>query len=630
MSRRSTMGAEAEMPDSPGSAPGPAPGEDKAAPAGRPYAWLAGIVAAVLLVWWGSSVDLNHAGSVAGALAVAGLFAGSCVLAVTPGVALLSVVARRRPIGPATALGLLFAGAGTAAMAGFWAWFASPQAGRVFGAVLLLASVAVTGVFGRRGDLRRLELSPPLALTLAVGLVFTGFAFIQGGIANNPLRALDARFWVTADNAIPLQFAMRVAAHHSLSGYLVQYWLSSDRPPLQTGFALLQWPLWGSHPYIPYQLLATGLQLCWLPGLWIALRVRGLGVRRICVAVLVTAATGAVFFSSIYVWPKMLSAGLALAAVAIVVSRDDGDRWAGGWVIAVVLGTLGMLAHGGTAFALIALVPFGYVLLRRRGQRLLAVRSVAVCAAAVAALYLPWVLYQRFVDPPGDRLIKWQLAGVIPIDSRGALQTIVQQYQSLSPHQLLANKWENVAALAGNYSLWHSTASDPAWNSSFLGLARLSQLYSLLPAAGPLLLGVFALLLPSGRRTLAAVRPLAIFTGLAIVVWVVVLWGGERVPAIIHEGPYVVLALFIGLCALAVTALPRLLAAAVAVASAAWFAVCWVPGLGFHPAAKRTPPHLAVNGAMLAVCVGGLVAAAVMCAGYEYLSRRRESPPPVQ
>ncbi len=588
-------------------------------PTGRPYGWLAGTVAAALLVAWGASVNLGHTSSVIQGVATAGLFSGSCVLALTPGVALLCVVARRRPLGPATGLGLLFAGAGGAAMAGLWAWFASPLAGRLFAAILLAASVAAIGLFGRRGELRRLDLSTPLLLALAVGLAFTGLAFLQGGIGSlHPAEAIETRFWAKSDNILPLTFASHLAAHLPLSGYMQGQWLFSDRPPLETGFALLQWPLWGRHQQLGYQLLSTGLQVSWLPALWTALRVRGLGAGRVTAVVLMTAATGAVFFNTIYVWPKMLAGSLAVAALAILASRDDDDRWAGAGILAAVLVTLSMLAHGGTAFAVIALAPFAYLARRR-----ITARSVVVTVAAAAVLYLPWTLFQHFVDPPGNRLIKWQLAGVIPVTRPGVLSTIVHQYLSLSPTQLLVNKWDNVAALAAVPGMWPTQTSDPAWTSGFLGFARVAQLYDVLPAAGLLLLGLLALLFPSGRRVLAAARPLAVFTGLAAVVVVILEWGGQ-IPAILHQGPYAVVILVVGLCALAVTALPWPLASAVATASVAWFAVSWVPGLGFHPGTDKPGTTVPLDHAMLMVCLGGLVLAALCVAdGYR---RRRGSP----
>ncbi len=580
----------------------------------RPYAWLGGIVVAVPLVRWGSANGISHAPAIVRAVAAIAVVGGSGVLAMTPGVALVSVVGRRRQIGRATALGLLLAGSSIVAIAGFWTWFASPVAGRAADAVFLVACVAAIAAFGRRGDLRRADLSAPLALAFGVALVYTGLAYLQGGFDARPLQALSTRYWPQDDNEIPLWFAMRVAAHLPLSGYQIPgKWLFSDRPPLQTGFALLQWPLWDSNVQLGYQPLGTCLQLCWLPALWTVLRVRGFGTRRAGLAVLATAATGAAYFNSVYVWPKMLAGGLTLAALAILVSRDDRDRLPGTWILAVVLAVLGMLAHGGTAFAVIALLPFAWRLRSR-----ITLRSLAACAAAAIVLYVPWLMFQRLVAPPGNRLLKWQLAGVTPIDSRGALQTLMQQYEQLSLRQLFTYKvTDNLAALAGDHGL-------PA-GEGFMGYAWHSQFFGLLPAAMPLLLGAGALAFPSGRRNLAAARPLAVFLAITLAAWLALLWGGP-IAAVIHQGPYALLVLFTGLCALAVTALPRPLAIVIALADLAWFTVCWIPGLGFPPGHKQAGPHMTVDAAMLTVGIAGLLVLAVACVG-EYSRAARPSPP---
>ena len=513
----------------------------------RPYAWLGAIVVAVLMVRWGSADRLSHAPAIARALAAIGVVGGSGVLAVTPGVALISIVARRGQIGCATAFGLLMAGSAIVAMAGFWIWFASPVAGRAVDLIFLAGCAAVISVFGRRGDLRRADLSTPLALALGVALVYTGLAYLPGGFDAHPLQALSTEYWPQNDNEIPMLFAMRVAAHLPLAGYLLPAkWMFSDRPPLQTGFALLQWPLWHSNRQLGYEPLATCLQLCWLPGLWTVLRVRGFGERRAGLTVLMAASTGAIFFNSVYVWPKMLAGGLTLAALAVLVSRDDQDRRPGAWLLAVVLVVLAMLAHGGAVFAVIALLPFAWRLRRR-----ITLRFLTACAAAAIVLYVPWMLFQRFVAPPGNRLLKWHLADVVPVDSRGVLQTIVQRYEHLSLSQLFTNKvTDNLLALAGDHRLPR--------DEGLIGYGWHSQIYGLLPAAMPLLLGAVVLAFPAGRRILAPARPLVPFMALTLAVWMVLEWGGPDTPTMIHEGPYALLVLFTGLCALAVTALPRL------------------------------------------------------------------------
>jgi hypothetical protein len=574
----------------------------RARPAGRrwPYGWLAATPAAALVAAWAAAVPLPDAGTTGQAAAVAGLLAGSAVLAVTPGVALLSVVARYRRLGPATALGLLYAGAGITAWAGFWAWFAGPAFGVTFATAMLAVSVLLIAVFGRRGDLGRFGLSLPLALALAVSALYTGIAFLRGGPTAIPYLNVAHLFWPEPDNGIPMVFAAKLAAHAPLGGYLINGgWLSSDRPPLETGFVLLQWPLWNASGRPGgYQFLGTVLQSAWLPALWAAFRVRGVPAGRTCAAVLATAATGVMYLNTLYVWPKMLAGALALCALAVLVSRDPGDRWRGAGVLAVALAALSMLSHGATSFGLLALVPF--VIPRRRE---VTARAVAACAATLAVLYVPWMLYQHFVNPPGDRLVKWMLAGVAAIDGRGVLRTVIEQYRSLSLPQLLVNKGDSAARLFDNSEVLRRP--NLAWSGSFFGSARIAEVNIFVPAAGLLLLGALVPLLPSARRRLAGVRPLAAFTALAIAVWVVLLWGGG-VTTLTFVGPYVALVLFIGLCALAVTALPPLACGAVLAASAAWFAVEWLPGLTFRREWQFVPVSNSVDWSMAVVCGGAL------------------------
>src|SRR6202035_2218881 len=172
------------------------------------------------------------------------------------------------------------------------------------------------------------------------------------------------------------------------------------------------------------------------------------------------------------------------------------------------------------------------------------------------------------------------------------------EYERLSLPGLLANKGMNLLALAADPVLWRTQLAEPAWRSGFLGYARI------------------ALLVRSSRRAMARVVPLAAFTGLALACWAVLLWGGDQVTTINHQGAYAVIVLFIGLCALAVTYLPWPAATVILAGCAAWFAVSWIPGLGFVPAAAINVPAGAapavvrqaelasqLNPAMLIVCL---------------------------
>jgi hypothetical protein len=198
---------------------------------------------------------------------------------------------------------------------------------------------------------------------------------------------------------------------------------------------------------------------------------------------------------------------------------------------------------------------------------------------------------------------------VVPIDRRGVLQAVMEQYRSLSLARLLGDKWDNVRDLFVNMEILRAPHME--WSGSFSGSARVAGLHIFFLSAGPLLLGALAPLLPSARRRLAGVKPLAAFTALAIAAWVVLLWGGA-ITTEIHEGPYVALVLFIGLCALAVTALPPVVSGAALAASAAWFAVEWLPGLTFRRVWQFVPVSDSVDWSMAVVCGGALAAITVI------------------
>ena len=590
------------------------------APSGRAWAWIIGPALAAVLEREASTVHLATASAPKAALAVTLIYLGAAVIAVTPGVALLSLFLRRGELRPASAFGIVLAGSGGAAMAAFWAYYHSPHLGRIFDVALGVVAVAVIAIFGRRGDLRAAGLSVPMLLGLAIGLAFTGLTFIQGdGLAHNVLSAAQYRYWYAIDNALPFKLAEKVAAHKKLSGHLFGMWLASDRPPLQSGYTLAQWPLWSTSASkaVGYQLLSTVLAASWLPGVWVVLRARGIGQWRTLVVVLATTLTGFALVSDTFVWPKFLAATFALGAIAIVLSCGEDDRRMLGWVLAITLATLSMLAHGGTAFALLALIPFAL-----RGGSRIPLRALAVSVIPAVACYVPWSLFQHFVDPPGNMVLKWQLAGVTGAgDSRTFLKTLVMQYEALPFRNLLHNKWVNVESLVANPVLWHTMTPEQSWRSGFLGLARLAELNDLLPAAGLLLIGVLVLLSRTSRRALAPVAPLAVLIGISLVLWVILLWG-NRITTINHQGAYAIVILFIALCALAVTYLPWPLATLLLAGNAVWFAVSWIPGLGFTPAKPdESRQMMAFSWAMLLVCLAGVALTAAAILGMRLTSR---------
>ena len=69
----------------------------------------------------------------------------------------------------------------------------------------------------------------------------------------------------------------------------------------------------------------------------------------------------------------------------------------------------------------------------------------AISAALVVLSYLPWVAFQRLVSPPGYRLLKWHLAGVVAVDGRSFIE-------EASTHTLATSVADIVAARFANLS----------------------------------------------------------------------------------------------------------------------------------------------------------------------------------
>ena len=88
------------------------------------------------------------------------------------------------------------------------------------------------------------------------------------------------------------------------------------------------------------------------------------------------------------------------------------------WLSAFLL-SCSLLAHGGTLFALIGLILI--LMIRQRGRFW---KEALIVGSLTGLLYLPWIGYQKFRDPPGDRLLKFQLAGVEQVTDEPALKTV--------------------------------------------------------------------------------------------------------------------------------------------------------------------------------------------------------------
>jgi hypothetical protein len=273
------------------------------------------------------------------------------------------------------------------------------------------------------------------------------------------VRFTDRKLFIDCD--LPLYFAQRLHDGEDPRA-LFGDWRSSDRPPLQTGlFLMLSW-LWdpwlweyAPDPWCSYHLAGCVIQSVWVPAVWTLCRMLRLPRRRCGMVLLFVAFSGFALVNTVYCWPKMLAGSLALFAVAALLLGRGAARLPAS-VLAGAAGSLALLAHGGAIFTLLALALFALTPSLYPGWR----ASLAGIAAA-AGLLAPWLAYQKWYDPPGDRLPKWHLAGVVPVeDERSFVRALWESYRATP----LCHDWRTEWALASDWS-----EEQPIGNPSLVG-----------------------------------------------------------------------------------------------------------------------------------------------------------------
>jgi hypothetical protein len=247
------------------------------------------------------------------------------------------------------------------------------------------------------------------------------------------------------DNEIPQLIVDRMAAGQDPRD-AVAGWRSSDRPTLQSGLLLLVEPFTsaiGLHRSAGGLTAGIVAQLAWLPAAGALLRSLGARRRGVLAGMAFTAMTGTVLVNTVFTWPKLLSAGMVMAALAVVVEtvRTGARLRQRRMALVGLLVALGMLAHSAALFA----TPILLLLLLVHRRQGLTVRTGGIGVLVAGITYLPWLLYQRFYDPGGTRILIWHLADVHEPQHGDVLRHVAEAYRKAGWETTLANKWANLS-----------------------------------------------------------------------------------------------------------------------------------------------------------------------------------------
>ena len=506
---------------------------------------------------------------------------------------------------------------------GFWMYFANNRAGLAYSCFTLLASCAVLTRmwFTKRADLRPLRhLIEPWTLVACASVFVISLGLVRNSV-EPPLNLASRRFAppvLAGDNALPMMLADYIIAGH-IPSPMAWGWLSSDRPPLQAGVYLWDYPqVTKDGGQLPYLVISVVLQCTFVAGLWIYLAAAGISRGAAAVALGMTFFSGFVTLNAFYTWPKLFPVTFLFVIAANVLTgryhRVKGLARHGAAVGAAA--ALAMLCHGGSMFALLGIGLTMLILRRRPGRQFL-----LAALGAAALLYVPWMLYQKYYDPPGDLLLRLHLAGAIPPHPEMKFTSLLlQRYGDLKLRGVVQYKASNFRSLGGSQSEFYrnltilirrAVGRRAAARDTAAASLRLSMFAYWAPSAGLALFGPLSLLLCTifRRRNQNELRPagmLWLSCAVTLVLWCLIIFGPSTyVP---HGTYFTEIAAYAG-SALAFWALSPSLAVAVAAAGTlldvALFIRCSPPAqAGFG---TDTGP---LNGAMVLVCV--LAAAGIL------------------
>jgi len=408
-----------------------------------------------------------------------------------------------------------------------------------------------------------------LLLPLIVAGVYFSFGMYKGDpsdlaiLAQN--RYLDE---VAADNVLPSTLAKRVI-HENVSVPFFGDWLSSDRPPLQTGFILWQ-------RFFLMDVLQQGYLigiLCQTAVLWGVVGLfsyLGIRVSQVWKVLLLIIGSGFLLLHSVFVWPKLLAALFALLGAGLALTRQE-DRHPN--LSALLFGScfaLSTLAHGGSAYSLLAIVI--WMLLRWRKQYW---RLAIIGVVAFALINAPWQYYKKAVDPPGDRLYKWHMAGQEAIDDRSALETIIDAYEPLSFSDWIENKMYNYSATWGGLWSFQRHLSVRKWHDT--DLWRKMGFYHLDFALGVFLFGFLAMVAmvfrQSGRQQVSRLLPVLIIGLMTWFVWGLIAYGIPPSRTVLHHGSFAMVLMLMGALGYYLSKWPQMINALLVVQ---WVILFWV------------------------------------------------------
>ncbi len=340
---------------------------------------------------------------------------------------------------------------------------------------------------------------------------------------------------------LPIDYKISLMFSESLvQGRLLAFgdWLGSDRPPLFSGAVLFF-----SVPFVElqdtYLYAGVGTQLILVPVAIMSINELLGKTLRLSDKIIIAfcfVSTPLFFHNLFFLWPKIFAATFLLLAIYSLFISEQKNTLTLRICAAIAL-ALSYLSHGGTAFAIPA-IAIVYVL---QNRSLRGLGHGCVIFLSFLVLNLPWVFYQKIVQPPGDRLLKWHLLGQIEVVPESLKEVFSEKYRNFE----ISDLWDRIST---SFFL-----QAKVFDLTSYGLQGATQYVEQSFGRLYLSVGLFSLLIIPilfwRHKIIIAINALILLMAL---VWFALPFDGAKS---MHEGPYilpilivfnVVLAVFLG------------------------------------------------------------------------------------
>jgi hypothetical protein len=451
-------------------------------------------------------------------------------------------------------------------------------------------------------------------LLLAALLTLFQACFVFSFRTVSPLYAVNYLFypasWST-DNQIPIYVAQFMADGTPLTELPISPWKISDRTPLLSCLLFPAATLLRHFPHqvsfgaerVILQMCGFGFQNLWVLPAWVLLRRFRLRENERIVALLLLAATPFIFYNSVYVWPKLLSAAFCLIQYLYLADALSGRGWSSRRFFQIALSGLAaglaIMSHGAAALAVVGI--YLVALFQSPWRQWVCLPFSGAFSALVIA---PWVIWTRALTPTANPLPRFLLTGEFGFTgpAKGSVwQSTLHMYWVMPFSDWLRSKLVALQTLAG----WDSSIAQMAlapFREPFTGFAGIRgyQFFFLLPSLGLLLIPLASLALSSrykeGPPNRLLVRGLALAAAATFALQFFIMMA----PHVLHHYPYFLPLTLHLLAVIAIMTRPSRVLRVIASANYLLFIVCWIV-LILARTPVRSPGGIAVALILLAV-----------------------------